>query len=85
MEDNFVTVAEYDNYIEADLAKQVLEDFDIKVIVVGQNASNIYGGLLPAVKPKLLVLQSQAQQAKEILQEQNEISDIEEPNEFQEQ
>ncbi|MFA5553861.1 MAG: DUF2007 domain-containing protein [Phycisphaerae bacterium] len=85
MDDKLVVIAEYDDYIQAEMAKQVLEDFGIKVIVVGQNASNVYGGMLPALKPKLLVMQSQAEEAKKILEEQNEISEIEEPDESQEQ
>lgn len=85
MDDNLVTIAEYDNYIEADLAKQMLEDFGIKAFVAGENASNVYGGLLPGNSCKLQVLQSQAEEAEKILEEQNKISQIEEPDETQEQ
>lgn len=67
MADKLVTIAEFADYIEADLAKQLLEDFGIKSIVTGQNTANIYS--IPAIaKVDLQVLESQAQQAVEILE-----------------
>ena len=66
MADKLVTIAQFANYIEAEMTKQLLEDYDIKVFVTGENASNIYS--LPAVEgPELQVLESQAQKAREIL------------------
>jgi len=67
MADKLVTIAQFQDYIEADLAKQLLEDFGIKSIVAGQNFANIYP--LPAIAEiSLQVLESQAQQAMEILE-----------------
>ena len=37
MADKLVTIAEYMNSIQAEMAKQVLEDFDIPAIIVGGN------------------------------------------------
>ena len=67
MADKLVTVAQFANYIEANLAKQLLDDFGIKSVVTGQNAANIYS--VPAIAEiDLQVLDSQAQQAQEILE-----------------
>ena len=66
MEDKLITIAEFENGIQADLSRQTLEDFGIKAVVTGQNASNIYGGAIE--RPALQVMQSQAQKAKEILE-----------------
>ncbi len=70
MDDKLVTIAQYNDYIQADMARQTLESCGIKAVVVGQNASNIYAGVIPAIKgPQIQVLQSQAQEAKEILEQ----------------
>jgi hypothetical protein len=75
MDDKLVTIAQYNDYIQADMARQMLEDCGIKAVVVGQNASNVFAGVNPAIKgPQIQVLQSQAQQAKEIL-EQSEVQE----------
>ena len=67
-EEKLVTVATFTDYIEADLAKQTLEDFGIKSIVRGQNVANVYGGVLAVIDLDLQVFESQAQQAREILE-----------------
>ena len=67
MADKLVTVAQFVNYIEAELAKQLLADYGIEAVATGENASNIYS--LPAVEgPELQVMESQAQKAREILE-----------------
>ena len=67
MADKLVTIAQFTNYIEAEMARQLLADYGIKAVVTGQHASNIYP--IPAVEgPELQVLESQAQQAREILE-----------------
>ena len=38
MEDKLITIAEFENGIAADLARQTLEDFGIKAVVTGDNA-----------------------------------------------
>ena len=69
MADKLVTIAQFPSYIEAELAKQLLDDFGIESVVTGENASNIYS--IPAVEgPELQVLESQAKQAQEILESQ---------------
>jgi len=67
MADKLVTIAQFPDYIQADLAKQTLEDFGIKAVVTGQNASNVYGGLV-VEGPELQVMQSNAKEALEILE-----------------
>jgi hypothetical protein len=71
MDDRLITIARFASYIEAELAKQQLEDFEIKAVVIGGNASNILG--LTAVEgPKLQVLKSRAKEALEILESSKE-------------
>ena len=69
MDGKLVKIAEFNNYIEADLARQTLEDFGIKAVVTGDNASNIYGGV-PAIEgPVLQVFEENADEARQILDE----------------
>ncbi len=69
MADKLVTIAQFANYIEAEMAKQLLADYGIEAVATGENASNMYP--IPAVEgPELQVLQSQAEKAREILQSQ---------------
>ena len=69
MEDKLVTIAKFSNYIEADLAKQTLDDFGIKSVVTGQNTTNIYS--IPAIaEVSLQTVESQAQEALDILNSQ---------------
>jgi len=65
--DKLVTIAQFANYIEAEMAKQLLADYGIESVVTGAHASNIYP--IPAVEgPELQVLQNQAEKAREILE-----------------
>ena len=74
MTEKLVTIAKYQSYIEASLAKQILDDFEIKSVVTGQNTANLYS--VPAVaEAQLQVLESQAQEALEIL-ESNKKEDL---------
>jgi hypothetical protein len=71
MDDKLVTIAQFPSYIEAEMAKQLLADYGIEAVATGENASNMYS--LPAVEgPELQVPESQAQQAREILESQTE-------------
>ena len=71
MADKLVTIAQFTNYIEAEMAKQLLADYGIEAVATGENASNLYS--LPAIEgAELQVLESQAQQAREILESQKE-------------
>ena len=71
MDDKLVTIAQFANYIEAEMARQLLADYGIKAVATGENASNMYS--LPAVEgPELQVPESLAGQAREILESQKE-------------
>ncbi len=68
MADKLVTIATFPDYSEADLAKQLLNDFGIKSVIMGEKFS-----VLPYPVPslaKLQVFESQAKQAQEILESQ---------------
>ena len=67
MADKLVTIAQFTDYIESEMAKQLLADYGIEAVATGENASNLYS--IPAVEgPELQVPESQAQQALEILE-----------------
>lgn len=68
MGDKLVTIAQFANYIEAELAKQQLADFGVEAVVTGANAANIYSGLPFIEGPELKVLESRAKEALEILE-----------------
>jgi len=83
VDDKLVTIVKFASYVEANLAKQLLDDFGIKSVVTGENAANVYS--VPAVaKAELQVLESQAQRALEIL-DSNKKSDDAASNDAQEQ
>ena len=67
MADKLVTIAEFTDYIEAEMAKQLLADYEIEAVVTGENASNLYP-ISGMVGPELQVLEKNAQQAREILE-----------------
>lgn len=80
MADKLVTIAEYMDSMQAEMARQVLEDFDIKAVVIGENAANTC--LAPTViTAKLQVLEKDAEEAKQILEDQEQGF---EPGEFSE-
>ena len=67
MADKLVTIARFTDYIEAEMAKQLLADYKIEAVVTGDNAANVYS--IPAVAAMdLQVLESQAKEALEILE-----------------
>jgi hypothetical protein len=70
MANKLVTIARFADSAQADLAKQLLDDFGIKSVVTGRNAANIYPGLPAIADTQLQVLENQAQQAREILESQ---------------
>ena len=65
MADKLVTIAQFPSYIEAEMAKQLLDDSRIKSVVIGEKSGLPYP--IPS-EAKLQVFESQAQQAREILQ-----------------
>jgi hypothetical protein len=82
MADKLVTIAEYMDSIQAEMAKQVLEDFGIRAVVVGQNAADGRIGVFETVK--LQVLESDAARSAEILESSEMEYNIDEPEELEE-
>lgn len=70
MAGELVTVAEYMDSIQAEMAKQVLADFDILAIIVGENSGDGRIGFIDTIK--LQVKQKDADEAKQILEEQQQ-------------
>ena len=67
MTDRLVVIKRFSNYIQAELAKQTLEDYGIKAFITGENAANVYS--VPAIaKTELQVIESQAERALKILE-----------------
>lgn len=66
MAEKLVVVAQFPDYIGAEMARQTLAGDGIEAVVTGANASSIYP--LPAVEgPELQVLESQVRRARRIL------------------
>ena len=65
MADKLVTIARFADYSEADLARQLLDDSGIKSVVIGKKFGLPYP--IPS-EAKLQVFESQAKQAREILE-----------------
>ncbi len=65
MADKLVTIAQFTDYIEADLTKQLLDDFGIKSVVIGEKFGLPYP--VPS-QAKLQVFESQAKRAQEVLE-----------------
>ena len=82
MSEKLVTVAHYTDYLEADLARQLLEDEGIKAFVLGQNTGNIYSGVPVVVDIQLQTPQSQAEEAREVLEDaRKQLEDASQDNE----
>jgi hypothetical protein len=67
VDDKLVTIAQYTDYIEAEMAKQLLADYKIEAVVTGDNAANLYP-ISAVAAIDLQVLEKNAQQAREILE-----------------
>ena len=66
MSDRLITIAVFENSLEAEIARGKLEDSGIRSVIVGQDAANLYG--LPAVGfIELQVFEEDADKAFEIL------------------
>jgi hypothetical protein len=72
MADKLVTIATFREYFQAELARQTLEQFDIKAVVTGSNTLNLFGGMPGIEDVQLQVLDSQAEQAIQILNSQKQ-------------
>jgi hypothetical protein len=63
---------QFTDYIEAEMAKQLLADYEIGAVVTGDNAANLYP--ISAVEgPELQVLEKDAQRARKILAAREEL------------
>lgn len=63
-----VTVARFEDYMKADLARQLLEDEGIKAFVLGQNVGNVYSGVPAVIDIELQTAESEAEEARQILE-----------------
>ncbi len=67
MADKLVTIAQFTDYIEAEMAKQLLADYEIEAVVTGDNAANLYPiSTMAAID--LQVFESRAKEAMVILE-----------------
>ena len=80
-----VTVARFDDYMKADLARQLLEDEGIKAFVMGDNFGNVYAGAPAAIDIELQTPESEAEEAREILEANKpQPGELEEDEDFDE-
>ena len=77
MTGKLVTIAQFSDSCQANLAKQVLADFGIEAIVLGENFANLYPAL-PLQSIDLQVRESQSRQAQEVLESYNKQEDPQE-------
>ncbi len=75
MAEKLVTIKKFGSYIEAELAKQHLDDCGLRSVVTGQNAANAYAELAAVASSSLQVFESQAQKALEILKPEKQQED----------
>ena len=89
MEDKLVTIAEYMDSMQAEMALQVLSDCGIEEILIGRHGTDVLAGVPGFSTVKLQVMQSKAEEARQILESQEqgyspeeleELGDLEEPN-----
>jgi hypothetical protein len=72
MLDKLVTVARFTDNIEAELAKQSLEDFGITCVITGQTTGAVFSGVPAALDIELQVPESMAEEARNVLQSDRE-------------
>jgi len=65
MDERLVTIAEYASYIEAEMAKQLLADYGIEALVIGEKFGLPYP--IPS-QARLQVFENQAKRAQKILE-----------------
>ncbi len=83
--EKLVTVARFDDYMKADLARQLLEDEGIKAVVLGQNVGNVYSGVPAVVDIELQTLASEAEEARAILEANKPQNSEESEEDFEEE
>jgi hypothetical protein len=69
MPDKLITIAKYNDFLSADIDRQILEDNGIKASVSGQSASGVFSGLPTLSYVELQVFEQDAEKALEILSE----------------
>ncbi len=67
MADKLVTIWEFTDYIQAEMAKQLLSDYEIKAVVTDKNAAKLYP-ISGVPGPELQVLEKDVQRAREIME-----------------
>jgi len=81
MANKIITIAEYMNTIEAEMAQQLLADYGVKAILKGTHGGDGRIGFFETIK--LQVFERDALQAKEVLEEQEENSKVYGPEGFE--
>jgi len=82
MADKLITIAKYNDYLQADIDRQLLEDNGIKAAVSGPSASGVFSGLPTLSYVELQVFKQDAEKALEILKtSQEQIPSDENPSE----
>jgi len=69
MNDELVTIAEFEKAFEAELIKNTLEDNDIKTVVVGQNLTIVPVPMPTIAAIEVKVFEKDAERAKVLLKE----------------
>ena len=88
MEDKLVTIAEYMDSMQAEMALQVLAGFGIKGTLMGRHGTDVLAGVPGFSTVKLQVMQSKAEEARQILESKEpsytpeELEDLEDMDEF---
>ena len=83
MSDKLITIATFDDNIEAEFAKQKLEDYGINSVLSGLNTGTTFAGVPAVVEVELQVMESNAQKALEILnQPEDEDNDAEDDEDY---
>jgi predicted Fe-Mo cluster-binding NifX family protein len=81
MASKLVTIATYYDYMEASMAKQMLEDEGIAAVIVGEKLSTAIGGLPALAMIELQVNETDAETALEVLKDLENPPDILNPYE----
>ncbi len=72
MADDLVSIGQFDSYVEAEIAKQRLDDAGIRAVITGDDSSNILGGIDALAHVDVEVMEHDAKRALEILQSKTE-------------
>jgi len=88
MEDKLVTIGEYGDSMKAEMALQVLADYGIKGTLMGRYGTDVLAGVPAFSTVKLQVMESKADEARQILEAQEqrytpeELEDLDDLDEF---